>query len=132
MDVIGGLVAGAVAAVLSGAPSTAVALATGRDPFEAIRAAGSLVGSPTLGAGLAVHAAVSLGWGVVLGAVLPRRRPVLWGAVGGGAIALLDLGVVGRRFAPIRSLPAVPQVVDHLAFGAVVGAVVGLTSCRSC
>lgn len=134
-DVIGGLVGGAMAAVLSGAPSTAVARATGRDTFEAIRAAGSLVGSPTAAAGLAVHTAVSLGWGIVLAAVLPRRRPTLWGVVGGGAISLLDLGLVGRRFAPIRALPMTPQVADHLAYGAVVGAVVGkmrvLTVCRS-
>jgi hypothetical protein len=122
-----GLGAGAVAAVLSGAPSTTVALVTGRDPLEAIRAAGSLVGSPNLRAGLVVHAAVSLGWGVVLAAALPRRRPALWGAAGGGVIALLDLGLVGRRYPRIRALPIVPQVADHVVYGAMVGIVLALT-----
>ncbi|MDP8976549.1 MAG: hypothetical protein M3N28_09360 [Actinomycetota bacterium] len=126
-----GLAAGAVAAVLSGVPSTAAAVLTRRDALEAARAAGAMVGSPTVGAGAAVHACISLAWGVMLAAALPRRHPVLWGVAAGGAIAAVDLGVVGRRLAPIRALPAVPQVADHLAFGAVVGAVVGLTSCRS-
>lgn len=128
-DLVGGLVGGAVAAVVSGAPSTAAALVTGRDPLEAVRAAGSLVGRPALGAGLVVHTVVSLGWGVVVATALPRRWPVLWGAAGGGAIALVDLGLVGRRFPGIRALPAAPQLADHLAFGAVVGAVV--SECRS-
>ena len=108
-----------MAAVLSGGPSTTVALATGRSPFEAVRAAGSLVGSPSLGAGMAVHTALSLAWGVVLAAALPRRRPALWGAVGGGVIALLDLGLVGRRYPRVRALPVLPQVADHVAFGVV-------------
>ncbi len=124
-----GLAAGAVAGLVSGAPSTTAALLTGRDPLEAVRAAGSLVGSPKLGAGAVVHVAVSLAWGVALAAVLPRRRSVLWGAAAGVAIAALDLGVVGRRLAPIRALPTIPQVVDHLAYGAVVG--VALSVCRS-
>lgn len=120
-----GLVAGAVAAVVSGAPSTAAALLTRRDPLEATRAAGTVMGSPTVGAGASVHAAVSLGWGVVLAAVLPRHHPALWGTGAGAAIAALDLGVVGRRLPHIRALPVLPQVADHLAYGAVVGAVLG-------
>ncbi len=114
---------------MSGAPSTTTALLTGRDPLEAVRAAGSLVGSPTLGAGAVVHVALSLAWGVALAAVLPRRRSLLWGAGAGAAIAALDLGVVGRRFPPIRDLPKLPQIADHVAYGAVVGAV--LSDCRS-
>lgn len=138
-DICRGLAGGAVAAVLSGAPSTIAALVTGQDPLEAVRAAGSLVGRPTLGAGLVVHTAVSLAWGVVLAAALPRRRPALWGVAGGGVIALLDLGLVGRRFPRIGALPVAPQVADHLVWGAVVGTVVGaalgdrrsLSACRS-
>ncbi|MDQ3679863.1 MAG: hypothetical protein M3378_04825 [Actinomycetota bacterium] len=124
-----GLAAGAVAGLVSGAPSTTAAVVTGRDPLEAVRAAGSLVGSPTLGAGAVVHVAVSLAWGVALAAVLPRRRSLLWGAAAGAAIAALDLGVVARRFPRIRELPSLPQVADHVAYGAVVGAV--LSDCRS-
>jgi hypothetical protein len=74
-------------------------------------------------AGVLVHGAISLGWGVVLAAVLPRQRTVVWGALGGLAIAGLDLGVLARRWPRIRALPTAPQVADHVAFGALVGAV---------
>lgn len=125
-----GLRAGAVAAVLSGAPSTVHALATGRSPFDAVEAAGTLLlpddapPSARATAGLIAHGAISLGWGVVLAAVLPRRRTVVWGALAGLAIAGLDLGVLGRPWPRIGALPTAPQVADHVAFGALVGAVV--------
>ena len=125
-----GLRAGAVAAVLSGAPSTVHALASGRSPLDAVEAAGTLLlpddapPSARAAAGLVAHGAISLGWGVVLAAVLPRRRTVAWGALAGLAIAGLDLGVLGRRWPRIRALPTLPQVADHVAFGALVGAVV--------
>ena len=126
-----GLRAGVVAAVLSGAPSTVHALASGRSPFDAVQAAGTLLlpdDAPPharAAAGVLAHGAISLGWGVVLAAVLPRRRTVVWGALAGLAIAGLDLGVLGRRRWPlIRALPLGPQVADHVAFGALVGAVV--------
>ena len=132
-----GAVAGAVAAVLSGAPSTATAVLSRRDPLEATRAAGSVVGSPTVAAGVGVHTALSMGWGVVLATLLPRRRPALWGAAAGAVIAAVDLGIVGRRLPRVRALPLLPQVADHLAYGAAVGAVVGrldgsLSGSRSC
>jgi hypothetical protein len=95
----------------------------------AVRAAAALLpargprsAAADLGTGLAVHAAISLGWTALLAAALPRRRAVLWGAVAGAAIAALDLGIVGRRVAAIAELPTAPQVADHVAFGAVVGA----------
>jgi len=125
-----GLRAGAVAAVLSGAPSTVHALASGRSPVDAVQAAGTLLlpddAAPTglAAAGVLAHSAISLGWGVVLAAVLPRRRPVVWGALAGLAIAGLDLGVLARKWPRIRALPTAPQVADHVAFGALVGAVV--------
>ena len=125
-----GLLAGAVAGLVSGAPSTAAALLTGRDPLEAARAAGTLVGSPTLGAGAAVHAVVSLGWGLVLSAVAPRRHLPLWGAAAGLAIAALDLGVVARCFPRLRALPVLPQVADHVAYGAAVGSVLSWSRSR--
>ncbi|HEV2783783.1 MAG TPA: hypothetical protein VGX25_30725 [Actinophytocola sp.] len=123
-----GVVAGTVAGVVSGAPSTVHALVTGGDPFAATAAAGSLVlrteRRPRLiAAAVGVHFAVSIGWGVVLAAVLPRRHTTAWGAVAGLAIAALDLGLVGRRFPMIRALPVAPQVADHVLYGAVVGAV---------
>ena len=116
--------------MLSGAPSTVHALATGRSPLEAIRAAGTLVfpgdAAPVslVAAGAVAHGVISLGWGVVLAAVLPRRRAVVWGALGGLAIAGLDLGVLGRHWPRMRALPTLPQVADHVTFGAIVGAVV--------
>ena len=106
------------------------ALATGRSPVAALRAAGTLLvaddASPSAqaAAGAVAHGAISLGWGVVLAAVLPRRRAVVWGALAGLAIAGLDLGVLGRHWPRIRALPTLPQVADHVAFGALVGAVV--------
>ena len=135
-----GLWAGAVAGVVSGLPSTLHALATGRDPLAAARAAGNLLlaadASPPalLFAGGIAHAVLSLGWGTVL-AMAVRRAPlphVLTGLAGGAAIAAVDLGLLahgpmGRRWPLIRELPVLPQVADHLVFGAVAG---GVLRCR--
>lgn len=124
-----GAVAGMVAAVVSGAPSTVYAMASGGDPVEATAAAGSLLlrnekRRPWLiAAAVPAHLAVSVGWGVVLAAVLPRRHTAAWGALAGLAIAALDLGVVGRRFPMIAALPVGPQLADHVLYGATVGAV---------
>lgn len=124
-----GLVAGAVAAVLSGAPSTLHALATRRDPLEATLAAGTLLAprarrrAVLLLAAVPAHVALSLGWALLLARVLPRQHTIAWATAGGLAIAALDLGVVGRRFPRIRALPLMPQVLDHVAYGAIVGAV---------
>jgi len=112
-----------VAAALSGAPSTAWALARGRDPLEAALAAGAMVVGEDasrgrrLAAAVPVHLAISLAWTVVIDRVLPARGRVLGGAVAGLAIAALDLGVIGRRIPAIAALPVGPQIVDHAAFG---------------
>lgn len=124
-----GLAAGAVAGILSGAPSTLHALASGTSPLAAARAAGELLGRPGLVRGALAHAVVSLGWAALFAAVLPRRRTVAAGMAAGLAVAALDLGVVARLAAPhrlrgIRSLATGPQVADHVAFGGLVGAVV--------
>ena len=123
------LVAGAVAAVLSGAPSTLHALATGRDPLEASLAAGTLLlrrerrPARLLAAAAVAHAGLSLGWAGVLAAVLPRRHATAAAVAAGLAIAALDLGVVGRRFERIRALPLAPQVLDHVAYAVTVAVV---------
>jgi hypothetical protein len=123
------LVAAAVAALVSGAPSTAHALLTRTNPLEASLAAGTLLlpheqrASRLLPAAAAAHAALSLGWAVVLAAVLPRRRTLIPATAAGLAIAALDLGVVGRRFPRIRELALVPQILDHVAYAVTVGAV---------
>lgn len=125
-----GIRAGVVAGVVSGAPSTVHALVTRRDPLAATRAAGALLlpretrSVPLLLAAVPVHFGISLGWGIVLARVLPRRATVAWGALAGLAIAALDLNVPGARTAAVRELVTWPQVADHVAFGAVAGAVV--------
>jgi hypothetical protein len=113
------------AAAVSGIPSTAHALATGRDPFEAAYAAGTILlpreTNPRrlLAAAVPVHLAISLVWTVVLdrAGVRGARR----GAVAGLAIAALDLGLAERGFPRIRKLPIGPQMADHAAFGAIAG-----------
>ena len=121
------------AAVLSGIPSTAWALRRGRDPLEATKAAGRIVlpdttrTVPLLIAGAGVHAALSLGWTVVVARTLPRdagrAQTALHGALMGGAIAALDLGLARvvrhPRLRAIRELPLGPQVADHVAFGVI-------------
>jgi hypothetical protein len=106
-----GIAAGAVAALASGVPGSMVLPREKRT-------------SRLLVAAAPVHLVLSLGWGVALSAALPRRRTVAAGALAGALIAALDLGLIGRRFERIRSLPVVPQIADHVAFGACVGAVV--------
>lgn len=131
-----GLVAGTVAGLLSGIPSTAHAMMTGRDPIAAARAAGNLLlpaearpGALLLAGGIG-HVALSLAWGTVLAVTVRRTAlpPVAVGLAGGAVIAAVDLGLlahgpIGRRWPLIRALPVVPQVADHLAFGAIAGVV---------
>jgi|SRR5215217_5658714 len=134
--------AGLVAAALSGAPSTAIALARGDDVLEGARAAGTLLlphetsTPPLLAAAVPVHLALSLGWAVVLARALPRGREPLAGAAAGLAIAALDLGVIGRRLPRIRSLPQPRQWADHAAYGLAVGIVLArrrrVDSARRC
>jgi hypothetical protein len=123
------LAAGSVAAVVSGAPSTLHALLTSGRLLEPSLAAGTLLlprekrATPLLLAAVPVHLALSLGWALVLTAVLPENRTTEFGALAGLGIAALDLGVIGRRYPRIRALPQAPQVADHIAYGATVGAV---------
>ena len=123
-----GWVAIAVAGVVSGAPSTIVAVLGGGSVLASTRAAGTLLGRSSVPRGAAAHVALTVGWGTVLVRALPRRHRVLSGAIAGAGIAALDLGVVARRFPAIRALPQLPQWVDHVAFGVVVGAVLDARS----
>src|SRR3954447_8813762 len=124
--------AGLVAALLSGAPSTAITLARRQSVLDGGVAAGSvLVGARApapvaLAAAVPVHLALSVGWAVVLAAVVPHGRELEGGALGGLAIAALDLVVIGRRFPLIRALPQGRQWADHVAYGLTVGAVLAL------
>jgi hypothetical protein len=123
-----------VAAVVSGAPSTVVALLRGDDVLAATRAAGTLLPGrrdrPGVVAGLAAHAVLSIWWGGVLTAVVRRvGGGAVTGAVAGAAVAALDLGVVARHYPAIRALPQGRQWADHLVFGAVVGGTVPACRC---
>ena len=115
--------AAAWAAALSGIPSTAHALATGRDPLEAALAAGSVLlpretsRGRLLAAAVLAHLALSLGWTLALDRAGVRRARS--GALAGLAIAALDLGVATRAFPRVRALPLGPQLADHAAFGAI-------------
>jgi hypothetical protein len=117
--------AGLLAAVFSGAPSTAYALATGRDPLEATLAAGAMVVGEhapkpaKLAAAVPVHLALSLGWTLALHRALPTHHRTLAGAAAGVAIAALDMGLIGQRIPAIAKLPLAPQIADHVAFGAI-------------
>jgi hypothetical protein len=121
------LQAGLVAAAVSGAPSTVIALARGDEVLDGARAAGTLLlprerrTLPLLAAAVPVHLALSLGWAAVLARTLPRGREVRGGLAAGLAIAALDLGVIGRRLPAIRALPQPRQWADHAAYGLAVG-----------
>jgi hypothetical protein len=124
-------VAALVAGTLGGVPSTLHAIATGRDPLEAIRAAGTVLGrddaapARLLALGLLVHAAVSGTWALVLVPTLPRRaHPILVGGVLGAVIGGGARLLAARGFPRLAALPLVPQLADHAAYGALIGAVV--------
>jgi hypothetical protein len=117
----------AVAALLSGAPSTVYAIATRSDALEAAMAAGTLVpghrDEPRLFTGMAMHVGVSLFWGALIRVGVRRsQHRLLFGALAGAGIAALDLGVIARRYPALRALPLGPQVADHIMFGVVAAA----------
>ena len=116
------VLAAAVAGTVSGAPSTPHALATGRSPLAAARAAGALLGKESLVRGAIAHVAITLWWVAVLAAVLPRGREVPGGLAAAFGIHGLDMGLIGRRVPAIAALPQVPQLLDHLVFGVATGA----------
>jgi hypothetical protein len=120
------VVAGAVASTLSGGPSTAWAVVTGGEILAATRAAGTLLPGrrdrPGIVAGGVAHFVVSAAWTAALGAVARRRRfGIAGGALAGLVIAAIDVGMIGRRYPAIRSLPQAPQWADNVAFGALFG-----------
>jgi len=103
----------------------AAALAAGKLLLPAETRRGRL-----LVAAVPVHFGISAGWGVVLARVLPERVAVFWGVVGGGVIAVVDLSLPGRRVVAVRELSVLPQVVDHLVYGGVVGFYLRLRALR--
>ena len=117
-----------LAATFSGLPSTIHAVVKQRSlrsaaayVYDATRAAGTLVppGRPGFGRGVVVHFAVSILCGEALARTLPRDHPAEWGAAAGLVIGVINVGVIGRSFPAIRSLPLVPQLADNVMFGTV-------------
>ncbi len=121
----------AVASVLAGTPSLVVALSregvagTWRYGVRATRAIGVLVppGRPNLVAGVVVHFAISLVAGEAFGRFLPLRHSLAWGAIGGAAMGLVNVGLVGGRIPAVRELPFGRQIADNVAFGVIFAAV---------
>jgi hypothetical protein len=123
----------AVAAVLSGAPSTLAAFRRQRDfrsvvsyVWDATCAVGTLLppGRPGFIRGALLHVGISVLCGEGLARMLPESRSVIWGAGAGLVIGVVNVSVIGRRFAAVAALPLVPQLADNVAFGAVFAFVV--------
>jgi hypothetical protein len=123
----------AVAAVLSGAPSTLDAFRRHRDlpsvvgyVRDATCAVGTLVppGRPGLLRGSLVHLGISVLCGEALARVLPQTHSVGWGAAAGLTIGVINVGIIGRQFPSIKAFPLAPQLADNLAFGVVFALVV--------
>lgn len=128
LDRRGVVEATALAAVLSGVPSTLHAFIKGRGlraaaayVYDATRAVGTLVppGRPGFGRGAVVHLAISTLCGEALARTLPTGHSAEWGAAAGLAIGVVNVGVIGRSFPAIRGLPLLPQLADNMMFGAV-------------
>ena len=111
-----------VAGVLSGIPSTVHAVISSRDILASVRAAGSVLGRPTIARGILAHTLLTVLWTGVIAAVPPARRGVARGSATGVVIGVVDLAVAHRRFPTIAALPTIPQLLDHAAFGALVAA----------
>lgn len=120
------LYASAVASALSGAPSTAYAMATTRSrtaTTDYVRDATTRIGvlmppfRPGFARGAAAHVVISALAGEALGRALPRRHSVGWGAVAGLLMGVVNVGVIGRRIPAIAELPLAPQLADNVAFG---------------
>ena len=128
---VDGLWACVVAGLGSGIPSTAWALATGGDPMEATWAAGRMLrpgwepGAPLFAAAAVVHGTMCVVWTAVLTRFLPGGRELPAGIAAGLGIAVLDLGIAQGFFPSVAALATGPQVADHLAFGGLVGVVLG-------
>jgi hypothetical protein len=123
----------AVAAALSGAPSTLDAFRRqrGLEPTvtyvrDATRAVGTLVppGRPGFIRGALAHVGISVLCAEGLARTLPQTRSVVWGAGAGLAIGVINVAIIGRRFPAIAQLPLAPQLADNVAFGALFAFVV--------
>jgi hypothetical protein len=123
----------AVAAALSGAPSTLDAFRRQRDlrsvttyVWDATCSVATLIppGRPDFVRGALLHVGISILCGEGLARTVPETHSVMWGAGAGLAIGVINVGVIGRRYPAIAGLPLVPQLADNVAFGALFAFVV--------
>ena len=122
------LIAGSVATALSGIPSTLYSAATGADIAEPTRAAGAMLVAANssdlqlLTAAAVVHIAVSFFWSGILILILPRTSITSACVLAASLIGVLDLRVIAPHFFPeVARLPFLPQMADHLMWGACLG-----------
>ena len=113
------------AAALSGIPSTLHALATGRDPLEAVYAAGTILlpgetrPQRLLAAAVPVHLGISIAWTVVLDRAGVRGAARAASPASRSPRSTSDSS--GGAFSASGALPFAPQLADHAAFGAIAG-----------
>ena len=124
------LVAGGLAGLVGAIPSTVYLLVTGGNVFASVNALAAMVAGNELpvlhsvAVATAVHITLSFFWASVLVTLLPLRAPVVGALVASAIITILDLKVIAPHyFAEAAALAFVPQLADHLAWGATVGAV---------
>ena len=122
------LAAGTAATLVSGIPSTVYAWLSGGDPLEATRAAGAMLipaVSPLtqlLVAAAIVHVAISFFWAAILVAVLPRTHILVSATAAAALIGFVDLRLIAPLLFPeVAALAFVPQMADHLMWGASLG-----------
>ena len=123
------LAAGAIATVFSGIPSTLYNLLTSGDVAEPTRAAGHMLiasdsSDPSLFAAAAlVHTSVSFFWAAILVALMPRKHVITASILAAALIAIIDLRLIAPAFFPeVARLEFLPQLADHLMWGACIGA----------
>ena len=76
-----------------------------------------------LAAAVPVDLALSLGWALALDRA--QVRGAGRGALAGVAIGAVDLSLAAHVLPRIRALPLLPQLADHVVYGAIVGYVLG-------
>ena len=124
------LVAGGLAALVGVIPSTVYLLVTGGDVFASVNALAAMLSANELpvlhrvAVAAAIHITLSFFWASMLVALLPRRAPVFGALAASAIITILDLKVIAPHyFTDAAALEFLPQLADHLAWGATVGAV---------
>jgi len=124
------LVAGGLAGLVGVIPSTVHLLVTGGDLFAPVNALAAMVAAHELpvlhrvAVATAIHFALSFFWASVLVALVPRRAPVFGALVASAIITILDLKVIAPLFfTEASALAFIPQIADHLVWGATVGTV---------